>query len=52
MTEHVQRVRAQFEAMLLQPLLQPIDDALGGYGEIAMDGFSQALAQALARERE
>lgn len=48
----MQRVRAQFEAMLLQPLFAPIDDALGGYGEVATAGFSQALAQALVREGE
>ncbi|HLI97488.1 MAG TPA: hypothetical protein VKT72_15570 [Candidatus Baltobacteraceae bacterium] len=38
------RVRAQFEAMMLQPLLQPLESAFGGYGEIAQESFSGILA--------
>jgi hypothetical protein len=40
-------LRAQFEAMMLEPLLQPISEAFGGYGEIAAQAFSAALARAL-----
>jgi hypothetical protein len=42
-------VRAQFEALLLQPLLAPLESALGEYGEIATEPFAEALAKELAR---
>jgi hypothetical protein len=41
------RVRAQFEALLLQPLLQPLERGFGQYGAIAADRFADALAKAL-----
>lgn len=43
-----QSVQARFEAMLLEPLLEPIESAFGGYGEIAAQTFSDALAKALS----
>lgn len=42
-------VRAQFEAMLLQPLLQPLESAFGEYGEIVTQSFGEMLAKELAR---
>lgn len=44
----MQAVTAQFEAMLLQPMLEPIESAFGEYGEIAAQSFTSALAKALA----
>jgi len=44
----LEKVRAQFEAMLLEPLLQPMESAFGEYGQIAEQSFAQALAKALA----
>lgn len=41
----MQAVRAQFESMVLQPLLQPLESAFGGYGEIAVQSFSDILAK-------
>ncbi len=46
------RVRAQFESLLLQPVLEPLTAAFGEYGEIATQGFAQALATALECGRE
>jgi hypothetical protein len=40
-------VRAQFEALLLQPLLEPVEAAFGEYGVIAVQSFTDALAKAL-----
>jgi len=42
-------VRAAFEAMLLEPLVAPLEDAFGGYGQIAMRSFGDVLAEQLAR---
>jgi hypothetical protein len=42
-----ERVRAQFEALMLQPLLEPLQSAFGGYGEIAQQTFSDVLAKEL-----
>jgi hypothetical protein len=42
------RVRAQFEALMLQPLLQPLESAFGGYGELAAESFGELLAKELA----
>ena len=44
----MQAVRAQFESMVLQPLLQPLESAFGGYGEIAAQSFSDILAKELS----
>jgi hypothetical protein len=44
----LQTVRAQFEAMMLEPLLEPMEQAFGGYSEIAVQSFTQALAKSLA----
>lgn len=43
----LQPVQAQFEAMLLEPLLQPLEAAFGGYGTIALQSFTEALAKAM-----
>jgi hypothetical protein len=43
------QVRAQFEALVLQPLLAPLESAFGEYGEIAADTFGEILAKELAR---
>jgi hypothetical protein len=40
-------VRAKFEALLFEPMLEPIESAFGGYGEIAAQSFTDALAKAL-----
>lgn len=44
----MERVRAQFESMLFEPMLQPLESAFGGYGEIAVQSFSDILAKELA----
>ncbi|HET9096379.1 MAG TPA: hypothetical protein VFN37_06935 [Candidatus Baltobacteraceae bacterium] len=44
----IQAVRAQFESLLLEPLLEPLESAFGGYGDIAVQSFSEALAKALS----
>lgn len=46
------RVRAQFEALLFEPMLRPLQSAFGEYGEIATQGFTQALASTLERAHE
>jgi hypothetical protein len=43
----VQRIRSQFEAMLLRPVLQPLTQALGEYGDMFVDEFAQLLARSL-----
>jgi hypothetical protein len=43
-----QRVRAQFEALLFEPVLQPLGEAFGEYGDLATAAFAQALARSLA----
>jgi hypothetical protein len=43
--------RAQFEALLFQPVFEPIEAAFGGYGEIAAQSFTGALAEALSDGR-
>jgi hypothetical protein len=43
------RVFAQVEALMLQPMLEPLEQAFGEYGAIAVSEFSQALATALQR---
>lgn len=45
------QVRAQFQALMLEPLLQPFAQAFGEFGSIASDGFTQMLAREFARER-
>jgi hypothetical protein len=37
------------EAMLLRPLLAPLTQAFGEYGDIAADEFARVLARALYR---
>lgn len=44
----ISRVRAQFEAMMLRPALQPLLDAFGEYGDIVADEFAQVLANKLS----
>ena len=44
----MQAVKAQFDAMLLQPMLEPLESAFGEYGEIAAQSFTNALAKALS----
>lgn len=39
------RVRAQFESLLLAPLLEPMESAFGEYGEIAAQSFGDLLAK-------
>ena len=41
-------VRAQFEALLLEPLMRPLESAFGQYGEIVTQSFGEVLAQELA----
>lgn len=41
-------VHAQFEALLLQPMLQPLQAAFGEYGELVMQPFSEILAKELS----
>lgn len=43
------RVKAQFEAMLLEPLLAPFESAFGEAGGLAAPAFSQLLASMLER---
>lgn len=43
------QVRAQFEALLLRPVFQPVTQALGEYGDIAAAVFAKAVANALQR---
>jgi hypothetical protein len=45
------RVRAQFEAMMLEPLLQPFADAFGEFGSVAADRFAQLLAREFDHDR-
>ena len=47
MDPQMQAVKAQVEAMLLQPMLEPLEPAFGEYGEIAAQSFTSALAEAL-----
>jgi hypothetical protein len=42
-------VRSQFEALLLQPLLAPLESAFGEYGEIAGESFGENHANDLAQ---
>ncbi|HKU68505.1 MAG TPA: hypothetical protein VJP85_12075 [Candidatus Baltobacteraceae bacterium] len=47
--DRIDRVHAQFEALLLEPLLRPLEAAFGEYGEIVTQSFGEILAQALER---
>jgi hypothetical protein len=40
-------LHAQFEAMLLRPVLKPLSEAFGEYGDIVADEFARVLAKAL-----
>lgn len=44
-------VRAQFEAMLLQPVFAGVERAFGEYGAIATQSFEALIARMLERER-
>ena len=46
------RARAEFEALLLEPMLEPLQSAFGQYGQIAGQTFAQALSRALEAGRE
>ena len=43
------RVKAQFEAMLLEPVLAPLENSLGESGAIVAPAFSSLLASMLER---
>jgi hypothetical protein len=43
-------VRAQFEALLLEPLMQPLESAFGDYGELVTQSFGEILARELAHD--
>jgi hypothetical protein len=45
-------VRARFESLILEPLLQPLEHAFGEYGDIAVESFSDALARMLEKAHE
>ena len=45
------QVRAQFEALMLEPLLQPFAQSFGEFGSVAADRFAQMLAREFAHER-
>lgn len=45
-------MRAQFEALLLEPLLKPLDAAFGPYGDVMQNAFAQMLAGYLERADE
>ena len=40
-------VRAQVEALLLEPVLKPLAAAFGEYGDLAAAEFAQALSRRL-----
>lgn len=42
------QVRAQFEALVLRPLLGPLESAFGEYGAIAAQSFGEILARELS----
>ena len=42
------QARAQFEALLLEPMLQPLTKAFGEYGDIASQSFAEVLAMELS----
>lgn len=42
-------VRGQFEAMLFEPLLEPMESAFGEYGSLIAAPFEAALAKAFER---
>jgi hypothetical protein len=44
----LQTVRAECEALLLEPLLQPLESAFGAYGSIVAQSFADALAKGLS----
>jgi hypothetical protein len=45
------RIRAQFEAIVLEPLLSGVERAFGPYGEMAAQPFQALLAQELERQQ-
>jgi hypothetical protein len=48
----VEQVRAQFAALLWEPVLEPLERVFGPYGAIALQGFTDALAQAMEQPHE
>lgn len=48
----IEGVRAQFAALLWEPVLEPLERAFGPYGSIALQGFTDALAQAMELKHE
>lgn len=48
----MEQVRAQFAALLWEPVLEPLERAFGPYGSIALQGFTDALAQAMEQRHE
>ena len=49
MADEMMQVRAQFEALILEPLLQPLESAFGEYGGLAAQSFGEVLAKELSR---
>lgn len=48
----MEQVRAQFAALLWEPVLEPLERAFGPYGSIALQGFTDALAQAMEQRHD
>ena len=44
------RAHVQFEALMLEPLMQPLESAFGEYGEIVTQSFGEILAGELMRD--
>ena len=42
------QARAQFEALLFEPILQPLTLAFGEYGDIVSTSFAEVLAKEFA----
>lgn len=43
-------VRAQFEALMLEPLIQPLEGAFGEYGGLVTQSFGEILARELGSD--
>lgn len=50
-SERIAGVRAQFEALVLEPMLEPFTAAFGEFGSIAADRFADLLARELQNAR-
>ena len=42
-------VRAQFEALLLEPIFAPLENALGDFGTVIVQQAAKAIADGLQR---